>query len=107
MGRARGARARSLIRGLDGLRAVAVLLVIAVHTAGSVGLPWGILGPLDLVVYSGQLGVDLFFALSGFLITTLILREEARNVAAGGGSASASGRSTPAARCASCRPSTS
>jgi peptidoglycan/LPS O-acetylase OafA/YrhL len=85
MGRARGARARSLIRGLDGLRAVAVLLVIAVHTAGSVGLPWGVLGPLDLVVYSGQLGVDLFFALSGFLITTLILREEARNVAAGGG----------------------
>jgi peptidoglycan/LPS O-acetylase OafA/YrhL len=72
-----------LIRGLDGLRALAVLLVIAVHTAGAVGLPWGVLGPLDYVVYSGQLGVDLFFALSGFLITTLILREEKGQVAAG------------------------
>lgn len=72
-----------MIRGLDGLRAVAVLLVIAVHTAAAAGLPWGVLGPLERVVYSGQLGVDLFFALSGFLITTLILREERGRVAAG------------------------
>jgi peptidoglycan/LPS O-acetylase OafA/YrhL len=72
-----------MIRGLDGLRAIAVLLVIAVHTAGATRLPWGALGPLDNGVYSGQLGVDLFFALSGFLITTLILREERGRLAAG------------------------
>jgi peptidoglycan/LPS O-acetylase OafA/YrhL len=72
-----------MIRGLDGLRAVAVLLVMAVHTAGATRLPWGVLWPLDCIVYSGQLGVDLFFALSGFLITTLILREEQGRVAAG------------------------
>lgn len=72
-----------MIRGLDGLRAVAVLLVIAVHTAGAAGLPWGVLGPLERIVYSGQLGVDLFFALSGFLITTLIVREERQRVVAG------------------------
>lgn len=71
------------ISGLDGLRALAVLLVIAVHTAATTRLPWGVLGALDPVVYSGQLGVDLFFALSGFLITTLVLREEAAEVAAG------------------------
>ncbi len=49
---------------LDGLRAVAVALVIAYHLdAGR--LP------------GGFLGVDLFFVISGFLITTLLLRERA------------------------------
>jgi peptidoglycan/LPS O-acetylase OafA/YrhL len=50
---------------LDGLRAVAALLVVAFHFAGP---NWRWL--------SGWTGVDVFFALSGFLITTLILREE-------------------------------
>ncbi|MDO8122331.1 acyltransferase family protein [Isoptericola sp. b490] len=50
------------IPGLDGLRAFAVLAVIGYHT-----LPRAIPG--------GFLGVDVFFVVSGFLITTLLLRE--------------------------------
>jgi peptidoglycan/LPS O-acetylase OafA/YrhL len=50
------------IPGLDGLRAVAVLAVGAFHLAPA----W---------VPGGFLGVDVFFVVSGFLITTLLLRE--------------------------------
>lgn len=52
--------------GLDGLRCLAILPVIWHHATPRL-LP-GMLG-------KGAVGVDLFFALSGFLITTLLLRE--------------------------------
>ncbi len=48
--------------GLDGLRAIAVLVVMAYH-GGVTGLR------------GGFLGVDIFFVLSGYLITTLLLVE--------------------------------
>jgi peptidoglycan/LPS O-acetylase OafA/YrhL len=54
----------SRLRGLDGLRAIAVTTVILFHLAPGV-LP------------GGYLGVDIFFVISGFLITTLLLRERA------------------------------
>ena len=48
---------------LDGLRGIAVLAVVLFHFNTKPLLP------------GGSLGVDLFFALSGFLITTLLIEE--------------------------------
>ena len=51
---------------LDGLRAVAVYLVVLFH-AGSGWFP------------GGYVGVDVFFVLSGFLVTQLLVRDIAHN----------------------------
>lgn len=56
---------------LDGLRALSILAVIWHHTAP----PW----VNDAMASFGAHGVSLFFAISGFLITTLLLRERDRN----------------------------
>lgn len=47
---------------LDGLRGIAVLAVVVYHFFGS-------------VLRGGYIGVDIFFVLSGFLITALLVRE--------------------------------
>ena len=60
-----GSRPRAESRrivGLDGLRALGVLAVVAYH----LGASW---------VPGGFLGVDLFMVVSGFLITSLLLQE--------------------------------
>ena len=51
---------RGYVPALDGIRAVAIALVVCFHLTG---FPPG-----------GWLGVDLFFVLSGFLITSLLLQ---------------------------------
>ncbi len=71
--------ANARFSGFDGLRAIAILLVILWHSAVATGFSEEALGPLRPLVMTGWAGVDLFFALSGFLIPSLILREEARN----------------------------
>jgi peptidoglycan/LPS O-acetylase OafA/YrhL len=53
------------LRGIDGLRALAVVLVVLFHV-------------LPGIAPGGGLGVDIFFVLSGFLITGLLLDERSR-----------------------------
>jgi peptidoglycan/LPS O-acetylase OafA/YrhL len=56
---------------LDGWRAVAILLVIGDHLfASALGTPSG------RTTLPGQLGVNIFFGLSGFLITSRLLAEQ-------------------------------
>ena len=66
-------RARSHFAGLDGLRFFAILGVLFVHSP-LVDM-WA---PHFRFFGRGFLGVDFFFVSSGFLITTLLLREEDR-----------------------------
>ena len=58
------------IPALDGVRGVAIALVMMLH-AGA------ILRDLPIAAYLqwGWMGVDLFFVLSGYLITALLIRE--------------------------------
>jgi peptidoglycan/LPS O-acetylase OafA/YrhL len=65
------------IAGFDGLRCIAVALVVSSHVSILLYGDKGIFS--RLVLRSGWIGVDLFFALSGFLITSLLLREHRRN----------------------------
>ena len=63
---------------LDGLRALAVLLVLWTHTPLTLQHPE--LAAWSAFVQPGYLGVDVFFVLSGFLITRILLSEKARAV---------------------------
>jgi len=65
------------IPGLDGLRAASIVLVLLGHLAGTRNfLTLASFAPLgDL----GNLGVSVFFVISGYLITTLLLNEQARD----------------------------
>ena len=47
---------------IDGMRAIAITLVVFFHA-------WGSIFP------GGYVGVDIFFVISGYLITSIILRE--------------------------------
>ncbi len=62
------------IPSLDGLRAVSIGLVLLAHAQGTAGFPVWI--PRAISDH-GKLGVQIFFVISGFLITTLLIRERA------------------------------
>lgn len=59
---------------LDGWRAIAILWVLQAHT--QVWSRWGLSN--QWIEHNGVRGVDVFFALSGLLICTRLLREEER-----------------------------
>ncbi|MDZ4289632.1 MAG: acyltransferase [Prosthecobacter sp.] len=62
--------------GLDGLRALAVSCVLFSHAFASAGFPTlGWLSQLQRT-FSGLFGVQVFFTISGFIITLLLCREK-------------------------------
>ncbi len=64
------------IKSLDGLRAVSILLVVLGHSYAAAFEPKG--APGLAVASLADLGVGIFFVISGFLITTLLLQELAK-----------------------------
>lgn len=56
--------------GLDGLRAISIIFVLLGHAL--IGNQW-------VNYLPGGIGVDIFFVISGFLITTLLLKEKIKN----------------------------
>jgi fucose 4-O-acetylase-like acetyltransferase len=64
-------RRREWIPSLDGLRAISVTLVVAGHW-----ITWHYHSPVAQA--HANLGVRVFFVISGYLITTLLLKEYAK-----------------------------
>ena len=66
------------IPSLDGLRAVSIMLVIGLHSLqahssfGTISRGW-------FALFNGGYGVFIFFEISGFLITTLLLEEHRKS----------------------------
>lgn len=59
------------VASLDGLRGAAVLLVVFFHYFPRAGT-----GPVGLVASCGWAGVDIFFVLSGYLITSILYEQK-------------------------------
>ena len=74
-------QSKNRIAVLDGLRAVAIILVVFRHSVQpfwtDLSTPYIPVGSFDLgaIFINGWMGVDLFFILSGFLITLVLMKE--------------------------------
>jgi peptidoglycan/LPS O-acetylase OafA/YrhL len=68
------------VETLDGLRGYAVLMILLAHLPVlKKGLASQWLNGVPAIMRFGYLGVDLFFALSGFLITRILINEKRQN----------------------------
>lgn len=75
-----GASFASHMPGLDGLRGVAILLILAHNFNLLEGVESPVARAVDLALNFGWVGVQLFFVLSGFLITNILIStREAKN----------------------------
>ena len=72
-----GAATINRIPSLDGLRAISILLVVALHTIQRYGASHHV-ATAWFALFNGSAGVFIFFEISGFLITTLLLKEDAK-----------------------------
>jgi peptidoglycan/LPS O-acetylase OafA/YrhL len=75
----RAPRRLGQVPGLDGMRGLAVLMVVTYHATSAIDVParssgWG---EVYRAFDGGWSGVDVFFVLSGFLITAILLDEQA------------------------------
>jgi peptidoglycan/LPS O-acetylase OafA/YrhL len=63
------------IKQLDGVRCFAVMELVCAHT---------LFYPFAKFFAVGKIGVDIFFTLSGFLITSILIKEKRQLQASGG-----------------------
>ena len=64
------------IKGFDGLRAISIFFVVFSHlTPGDIFINSPYLEK-NYKLFSGETGVMIFFTISGFLITSLLLKEK-------------------------------
>jgi len=66
---------RGRVSSLDGLRAISIFMVLLGHAGRSCGFPEGV-PSWPTWLFNGPLGVRIFFVISGFIITLLLLKEE-------------------------------
>ncbi|MDW5267831.1 MULTISPECIES: acyltransferase [Acidobacteriaceae] len=69
------AASMSRIPSLDGLRALSIFLVIALHTIQRFGMTHHV-SLIWFAIFNGDTGVFIFFVISGYLITSLLLHEQ-------------------------------
>ena len=65
-------KSKDYIPSLDGFRGISIILVILSHIVYKSTNPF-------LEIFSGYFGVTIFFVISGYLITSLLLKERAKN----------------------------